>query len=420
MTNLPYELQLGLRYVFGGGLRDGRRNGYVSFMSLISMLGIMVGVAALIIVLSVMNGFQKEVRDRMLSVVSHIEVFTDNGQAFSNQQELMQRIASQPEVLGQAPYVSGQALLAWGERMEGVLLRGIDPAQEPQVSDVNAAGKAVFEQLHPGDFGIVVGDELARKMDLLTGDTVTVIVPAGQVTPLGVTPTLKQMRLVGTFHSGHYQYDAGMAFLHLDDAARILRTGGATGIRIRINDLHQARAVSSQLLNRLPASVWVQDWTQQNRTWFAAVQLEKRMMFIVLSMIVLVAAFNLISTLVMGVTDKRGDIAILRTLGASPRSIMTIFMIQGAIAGVAGTLLGLLLGLLTALNVDVIVPWLEKLFNTQFLPQDVYLISSMPSDPQAADIIPVVLVALLLSFIATLYPSWRASRVHPARALRYE
>lgn len=420
MKNLPYELQLGLRYVFGGGLRGGRRNGYVSFMSLISMLGITVGVAALIIVLSVMNGFQKEVRDRMLSVVSHIEVFTDNGQAFSNQQELMQRIATQPEVLGQAPYVGGQALLAWGERMEGVLLRGIDPALEPQVSDVNASNKAVFEQLKAGDFGIVVGDELARKMDLLVGDTITVIVPSGQVTPLGVTPTLKQMRLIGTFHSGHYEYDSGMAFMHLDDAARILRTGGATGMRIKIDDLHQARAVGMQLLDKLPASVWIQDWTQQNRTWFAAVQLEKRMMFIVLSMIVLVAAFNLISTLVMGVTDKRGDIAILRTIGASPRSIMGVFMVQGAVVGVVGTLLGLVLGLLVAFHVDVIVPWLEVLFNTQFLPQDVYLISQMPSDPQAADIVPVVIVSLILAFVATIYPSWRASRVQPAEALRYE
>lgn len=420
LKNLPYELLLGLRYVFGGGFRSGRGSGYVSFMSLVSMMGIMVGVAALIIVLSVMNGFQKEVRDRMLNVVSHIEVFTVNGQAFANQQALMQRIASEPEVLGQAPYVDGQALLAWGERMEGVMLRGIDPDMEPQVSDVNAGNQVVFSQLHAGTFGIVVGDELARKMDLLVGDTVTVIVPSGQVTPLGVTPTLKQMRLVGTFHSGHYQYDSGMAFMHLDDAAKVLRTGGATGMRVKIKDLHQARAVGKQLMDKLPSSVWIQDWTQQNRTWFAAVQLEKRMMFIVLSMIVLVAAFNLISTLVMGVTDKRGDIAILRTIGASPSSIMGIFMVQGAVVGVVGTLLGLLLGLLVAFNVDVIVPWLEGLFNTRFLPQDVYLISNMPSDPQAADIVPVVVVALILAFAATIYPSGRASQVRPAEALRYE
>lgn len=418
MKNLPYEWLLGLRYVLSS--KGHGRSGYVSFMSLASMVGIALGVAALIVVLSVMNGFQKEVRDRMLNVVSHIEVYSDNGQALIQPDAIRKRITTHPDVVGVAPYVDGKALLAWGDRMEGVWLRGIDPAQEPNVNDISESNPISFKRLQAGEFGLILGEQLAQKMRVIEGDTLTVIVPSGQITPMGVTPTLKQVTLVGTFHSGHYEYDSGMAFMHLDDAARILRTGGATGLRIKTADLHQVKRTSAELLKKLPSSVWLLDWTQQNPTWFAAVQLEKRMMFIILSMIVLVAAFNLISTLVMGIEDKRGDIAILRTLGASPRSIMLTFMVQGAIVGIIGTLLGLAAGLWLALNVESIVPWLEQLFNAQFLPQDVYLINKMPSDPQASDIVPIVIVSLLLAFAATLYPSWRASRVQPAEALRYE
>ena len=253
-----------------------------------------------------------------------------------------------------------------------------------------------------------------------TGDKVTLVAPSGQVTPAGVVPRLKQMTVVGTFDSGHYEYDSALVLVHMDDAARIFRLEGPTGVRLKLKDLHQARDVAAQLADTLTGNLLVRDWTRQNRTWFAAVQVEKRMMFIILTLIVAVAAFNLVSTLVMTVTDKRADIAILRTLGASPQSIMGIFVVQGAMVGVIGTLSGLLLGLGVAFNIDVIVPALEQLLGARFLPQDIYLISRMPSDPQQADIVPIGLISLGLSFLATLYPSWRASRVNPAEALRYE
>jgi lipoprotein-releasing system permease protein len=266
----------------------------------------------------------------------------------------------------------------------------------------------------------VLGLDLARQLGLRIGDPVTLIAPNGQVTPAGVVPRLKQMQVVGIFNSGHYEYDASLAMLHVADAGKIFRLEGPTGIRLKIKDLHEARAVARELAPTLPMGMALRDWTQQNRTWFAAVQVEKRMMFIILTLIVAVAAFNLVSTLVMTVTDKRADIAILRTLGASPRSIMGVFMVQGALVGVIGTLGGMLLGLLIAFNIDVIVPALETLFRASFLPKDIYLISRMPSDPQMSDILPVVLISLILSFVATLYPSWRASKVNPAEALRYE
>jgi len=417
--NWPYELQIGWRYTRAG--RVGRRNGFISFISSVSMLGIALGVAALIIVLSVMNGFQKEVRDRMLGVLSHIEVFEPGGQAIPNLPETLAAIQRHPEVLGAAPFVGAQALLARGEDMKGALIRGIDPALEPTVTDLAAdLSQTVLPRLVPGEFGIVLGGELARSLGVAMGDTVTLIAPSGQVTPAGVVPRIRQMTVVGTFDSGHFEYDSALALLHQDDAARIFRVEGPTGVRVKIKDLHQAREVAIAIAGDLDPGLLVRDWTRQNRTWFAAVQLEKRMMFIILTLIVAVAAFNLVSTLVMTVTDKRADIAILRTLGASPQSIMGIFMVQGAMVGLIGTGAGLLLGLGVAFNIDTLVPALERLLGASFLPQDVYLISRMPSDPQQGDILPVGLISLALSFVATIYPSWRASRVNPAEALRYE
>ena len=384
------------------------------------MLGIALGVAALIIVLSVMNGFQKEVRDRMLSVVSHIEIYSPAG-ALPDAAQTMRQARAHPEVVGAAPFISMQALLARGEDMKGALVRGIDPALEPQVTDMAAgAQQAVLARLTPGGFGVVLGGELARGMGVRAGDHVTLIAPGGQVTPAGVVPRLKQMTVVGTFESGHYEYDATLVFVHIEDAQRLFRLEGPSGVRLKLLDLQEARSVARELTARLGADLYVRDWTQQNRTWFAAVQVEKRMMFIILTLIVAVAAFNLVSTLVMSVTDKRADIAILRTLGASPLSVMGIFVVQGAMVGIIGTLAGLLLGLGVALNIDVIVPALEHALGAHFLPQDIYLISRMPSDPRAADIVPVALISLALSFVATLYPSWSASRVNPAEALRYE
>jgi lipoprotein-releasing system permease protein len=420
----PYELVLGWRYTRAG--RATRRNGFISFISGVSMLGIGLGVAALVIVLSVMNGFQKEVRDRMLSVVSHIEIVSADGGALDDFKGTLQAIQANPQVVGAAPFISAQALLARGEDMKGVLVRGIDPALEPSVVDLSVGllGKNSnmpgVEALLPGQFGVVLGLDLARQLGVRLGDPVTLIAPNGQVTPAGVLPRLKQMQVVGLFNSGHYEYDSALVMLHVEDAGKIFRLEGPTGIRLKIKNLHDARIVAWTLAPTLPAGMAIRDWTQQNRTWFAAVQVEKRMMFIILTLIVAVAAFNLVSTLVMSVTDKRADIAILRTLGASPGSIMGVFMMQGAMVGVIGTLSGLFLGLLIAFNIDVIVPALETLFNASFLPKDIYLISRMPSDPQMSDILPVAIISLLLSFVATLYPSWRASQVNPAEALRYE
>ena len=416
---IPYELILGWRYTRAG--RASRRNGFISFISGVSMLGIALGVAALIIVLSVMNGFQKEVRDRMLGVISHIEVFAPGGSALPDLAQTLAEVRQNPQVVGAAPFIAAQALLARGEDMKGVLVRGIDPALEGNVTDLAAQLKdSVFPKLLSGEFGVVLGGELARAMGVRAGDTVTLIAPSGQVTPAGVVPRLKQMTVVGTFDSGHFEFDSALVLMHQDDAGRIFRLEGPTGIRVKLQDLHLARQVATQLVASLSGDLLVRDWTRQNRTWFAAVQLEKRMMFIILTLIVAVAAFNLVSTLVMTVTDKRADIAILRTLGASPASIMGVFMVQGAMVGVIGTLSGLALGLGVAFNIDVIVPALERWLNASFLPTDIYLISRMPSEPQYADIMPIAVISLVLAFLATLYPSWRASRVNPAEALRYE
>lgn len=417
--SFPYELQLGWRYTRAG--RATRRNGFISFISGVSMLGIGLGVAALIIVLSVMNGFQKEVRDRMLGVVSHIEIFSRDGQALPDIDAIMADARKNPEVIGVAPFIATQALIARGEDMKGTLVRGIVPSLEPQVTDIGTiAQQGALARLVPGQFGIVLGIELAKSLYVREGDQVTLVAPGGQVTPAGVVPRLKQFTVVGTFDSGHYEYDSALAMVHAEDAARVFRFEGPTGIRLKLKDLNKAREVADQLAGTLPGSFLIRDWTRQNKTWFAAVQVEKRMMFIILTLIVAVAAFNLVSTLVMTVTDKRADIAILRTLGASPRSIMGIFVVQGAMVGVIGTIGGLLLGLGIAYNIDVIVPALERLFQASFLPKDIYLISRMPSDPQRSDIMPITLISLALAFVATLYPSWRASRVNPAEALRYE
>jgi lipoprotein-releasing system permease protein len=418
-SKLPYELLIGWRYTRAG--RVAGRNGFISFISGVSMMGIALGVAALIIVLSVMNGFQKEVRDRMLAVVAHIELLAPGGEGFADTQALMAQAKQNAEVVAAAPFVSQQALMARGEDMRGAMVRGIDPEAETQVSDFTLQIPAeVRATLQAGSFNVVLGGELAMAMGVRVGDQITLIAPGGQVTPAGVMPRLKQLHVSGVFDSGHYEYDASLALLHLDDAQRIFRLQAPTGVRLKLKDSQQARRVAYDLALQLGADVIVRDWTRQNRTWFAAVQVEKRMMFIILTLIVAVAAFNLVTTLVMTVTDKRADIAILRTLGASPRSIMAIFVVQGATVGVLGTLGGLLLGLSVAFNIDVIVPAIEQLLGASFLPRDIYLISRMPSDPQSADIWPVTLISLVLAFLATLYPSWRASRVNPAQALRYE
>ncbi len=418
---MPFEWLIGWRYTRAG--RAGRRNAFISFISGVSMLGIALGVAALIIVLSVMNGFQKEVRDRMLAALSHVQLTDANGGALADWQALAARAqAASGEVRGSAPFVETQSLLAYGDAMRGAVVRGVLPERETQITELarQLAHDGLLQKLVPGGWNIVLGAELARSLGVRPGDQVTVIAPGGQVTPAGVLPRLKSFNVIGTFSVGHFDYDSSLALMHIDDAARLYRTGGATGVQLRLADVQQARRVAGDLSAALGDGVRVRDWTRTNAAWYDAVQIEKRMMFIILTLIVAVAAFNLVSTLVMTVTDKQSDIAILRTLGASPRSVMGIFMVQGAASGIVGTAIGVLLGLGAACNIDVIVPAIERLLHTRFLPASVYLISRMPSDPQAGDIVPIGLISLLLAFVATLYPSWRASRVRPAEALRYE
>jgi lipoprotein-releasing system permease protein len=417
--NWPYELQIGWRYTRAG--RAGRRNRFISFISGVSMLGIALGVAALIIVLSVMNGFQKEVRDRMLSVISHVEVSDANGDALADWRRTATEARRNPQVIGAAPFVASQALIAHGDDMRGIVVRGIVPQEEATVTPLAARLKdTTLARLVPGAWGVVLGGELARVLGVHEGDKVTVILPGGQVTPAGIVPRLRSLTVVGTFDAGHYEYDSGLALVALEDAAKLFRVAGPTGVQLRLKDLDQAPRVAAELAASLGPEVNVSDWTRTNRNWFSAVQVEKRLMFIILTLIVAVAAFNLVSTLVMTVTDKRADIAILRTLGATPRSIMGIFMVQGAASGVIGTLAGVLGGLLVAYHIDIIVPAIEHALHVSFLPSSVYLISRMPSDPQQGDIVPIAIISLVLAFLATLYPSWRASRLQPAEALRYE
>jgi lipoprotein-releasing system permease protein len=416
---MPYEWQIGWRYTRAG--RAGRHNRFISFISGVSMLGIGLGVAALIIVLSVMNGFQKEVRERMLSVISHVELFEAGGAALPDWQATAAQARRNPQVIGAAPFVNAQVLVARGDEMRGTLVRGIDPREEGAVTDLAARLRdSSLAQLQPGAWNIVFGVELARLIGARVGDKVTLVAPSGDITPAGVVPRFKQFTLVGVFESGHYEFDSALSMINIEDAQRLFRVSGPTGVQLRLQDVNAAREVAFQLAQAMGPQVTVRDWTRTNRNWYDAVQLEKRMMFIILTLIVAVAAFNLVSTLVMTVTDKRADIAILRTLGASPHSIMGIFVVQGATSGVLGTLGGVVFGLLVAFNIDVIVPAIERLLNVSFLPGSIYVISRMPSDPQRADIVPVVLISLVLALLATLYPSWRASRVNPAEALRYE
>lgn len=418
MKNLPFEWLVGLRYT-RSGKRSGR-NSFISFISLISMTGIALGVAALIVVLSVMNGFQKEVRDRMLSVLAHIEVFDPAG-SMPDWQQTAKEAMLQKEVKGSAPFVVGQAMVARDDKLRGVMVRGVLPEEEPQVSDVaKQVKRGNFNDLLPGEFNIVIGGELARMLRLQLGDKLPVISPQGQVTPTGVIPRVKQFTIVGIFEAGHFEFDSSMAFIHLNDAQKLFQLDAPSGLRLRVADMQRAPEVALDLTRILTGHVYIRDWSKQNRTWFAAVQTEKRMMFIILMLIIAVAAFNLVSTLVMTVTEKQADIAILRTLGASPRSIMKIFMIQGAVAGLLGTAIGVGLGVLVALNIDVIVPFIERLMGVQFLPKEVYVISSMPSDLRWPDVGVIGGCSIVLAFLATLYPSWSAARVKPAEALRYE
>lgn len=418
VKNLPFEWLVGIRYT-RAGKRSGR-NRFISFISLISMAGIALGVAALIVVLSVMNGFQKEVRDRMLSVLAHIEIFDASG-AMQDWRAVAGQSLQNREVIGAAPYVTAQAMMTRDDNVRGVVIRGVLPEEEPKVSDVaSRITQGRFSDLRPGKFNIVLGVELARSLRVGLGDKVTLIAPQGQVTPAGVLPRLKQFTVVGIFEAGHYEFDASLALIQIEDAERLFHLAAPSGVRLRIKDMLQAPQVAQALAQTLSGRFYLRDWSQQNSNWFVAVKTEKRMMFIILTLIVAVAAFNLVSTLVMTVTDKQADIAILRTLGAAPGAIMKIFVIQGALIGLIGTALGVGFGVLVALNIDVIVPAIERFFHVQFLPKSIYVISELPSDLIWSDVWTIGGVAVALAFLATLYPSWTAARIKPAEALRYE
>ena len=413
---MQYELFIGLRYT-----RAKRRNHFISFISLISMCGIALGVAALIVVLSVMNGFQKELRTRILGVASHVQISGPGGELAAWQQAADQA-AQHPQVRAAAPYVAAQGMLSFDQTVRGALVRGILPDAEENVADFNQYMRGGSMQvLKPGEFGIVLGAELARALQVFIGDKVTLIAPQGLVTPAAILPRLKQFKVVGLFEAGMYEYDSGLALVHLADAQALYRMEDrVSGVRLKLDDLFAAPRVARELLSRIEGDVRIADWTRSHANFFRAVQIEKNVMFIILLLIVAVAAFNIVSTMVMAVTDKESDIAILRTLGASPGSIMQVFIVQGALIGVIGLALGLAGGIALALNIDVVVPAIERLFNTQFLAKEVYYISELPSDLQWRDVGVITAVSFVLTLLATLYPSWRASRVNPAEALRYE
>ena len=417
-----FELFIGLRYT-----RAKRKNHFISFISLTSMVGIALGVAALIVVLSVMNGFQKELRTRILGVASHLEITGSNNQ-LSDWQQVATYSAKQPHVLASAPYIMAQGMLSYDQGVQGAIIRGVLPVAEDKVADLGRNMKVgQLADLSAGEFGIILGADLAYNLGAQVGDKVVVMAPQGQFTPAGVVPRLKQFTVVGLFQVGMYEYDAGLALIHMEDAAKLYRMGDSvSGVRLKLDDLFGAPDIAAIMAAQLNVNAstksqyYVSDWTRQHANFFKAVQMEKRVMFIILTLIVAVAAFNIVSTLVMAVTDKRADIAIMRTLGASPASIMSIFIIQGALIGVIGTALGAVFGIVVALNISTIIPFIEGLFHVQFLSKEVYAISDLPSDLIWSDVIVIVMMSFLLSLIATLYPSWRASKINPAEALRYE
>lgn len=418
MLNIPFDVEIALRYVRGS--KGQSRDRFISFISGLAMIGIGLGVAALIIVLSVMNGFQKEVRDRMLSVISHVEVVsnTDNSINWSHTQSQIKQASS--VVIGIAPFVNGQTMISYDDSLRPALVRGIDPKQEHQVSDFKNILPGNLDQLQPKSWGIILGIELAKSLGISVGQKITLLAPSVSFSPAGLTPRLRSFEVLSLVDTGHFEYDNSLVLMHIEDAANFYRTKGPSGLRLKLEDMNIAPQVAKQLQEKLGNSVWVKDWSIQNRTWFAAVKTEKRMMFIILTLIIAVAAFNLVSMLVMTVKDKRGEIAILRTLGAPPFSILKIFVIQGALVGWIGTLLGALFGWLLAANLDTLVPLIEKAFNFQFLPKSIYFISQLPSDPRIDDITTIIFVSLLLSILSTIYPAWRAAKAAPAEALRYE
>jgi len=412
----PLELFVGLRYT-----HSRRRTHFISFISMTSMLGIALGVTALITVLSVMNGFEKELRDRILGMASHATVTTYAG-SLADWQSLILLLEDQPSILAMAPYVQGESMLSKGTRVSGALIRGVLPEMEGGVSDVvSHINGGDLSKLVEGEYGIILGSELAVALGTGPGDLVTVVSPQVTIGPTGILPRLRRFTVVGIFEVGMYEYDRGVALIHIKDAARLFKLDdNVTGVRLKLEDIYDAPGLARRLSVQLQGDYRIEDWTRQHANFFRAVKTEKRVMFIILTLIIAVAAFNIVSTLIMVVTDKRSDIAILRTLGISPGSIMTIFIIQGVVIGILGTALGVAGGVGLALNVETIVPAIENLFNVEFLAADVYYISNVPSELHWKDVWVMASMAMGLCLLATLYPAWRAARTHPAEALRYE
>lgn len=412
----PLEIFIGLRYT-----RAKRRNHFISFISFISMAGIALGVTALITVLSVMNGFEQELRTRILGVAAH-SVITSADVGMRNWRQLPPLLKRYPEIVGMAPYVGAEGMFTANGAVSGSMVRGILPTEEPNVSDLNkhmVVGR--LEDLMPGEFNVILGIELARKLGVQPGDKVTLVTPQATMTPVGIMPRLKRFNVVGMFEAGMYEYDSALALIHLDDAAKLfLAPGEVSGLRLKLDDMFAAPELTDKMVQDLPFGYIVTDWTRQHVNFFKAVKTEKTVMFVILTLIVAVAAFNIVSTLVMVVADKKSDIAILRTLGISPRSVMLIFVVQGVVIGVFGTLIGVIGGVTLAQNIETVVPVIEHAFHVKFLSPDVYYISELPSQMHWADVIWISAVSFGLSLVATLYPAWRASRTQPAEALRYE
>lgn len=412
----PIELSIGLRYT-----QAKRRNNFISFISLTSMLGVALGVMALIVVLSVMNGFENELRDRILGMTAHASV-VEPGRSLRNWEALEETLKQQPHVLGVAPFVRTQAMLTNGGGVQGALIRGVLPEKEPEVSEV--ADKMIqgkLTDLKAGDFSIVLGYALANTLRANVGDKVTIVAPQPNATPAGIIPRLKRFNVVGIFKVGMNEYDSSMAIIHIEDAKKLFKIkDGVSGIRLKLDDMFNAPTISRDIVKQLPGRYGVVDWTQYHTNFFAAIKTEQNVMFVILTLIVAVAAFNIVSTLVMVVTDKQADVAILRTLGMTPTSIMWIFIVQGVIIGVIGTVMGILGGVLLALNIKNIVPWIEQKFGVEFMPPEIYVINGVPSDLQWSEVINIGVVAFVLCLLATIYPAWRAAKTQPAEALRYE
>ena len=418
MSGTPYELRIGRRYLRSTG------NRFLSFISLMSMVGVAIGVAVLIVVLSVMNGFERELRERILSMTSHATV-TTFGAGLQDWPALRERALANPAVEAVAPYVEGEALLI-GERSDGVsaavALRGIDPALETQVSAISERLRSgSLELLEPGSYRMLLGAEVAARLGVAAGDTVVAAIAQGTVTPAGVVPRMRRFTVAGVFYSGMYEIDNGLALVNLGDASRLFRTGDdVSGLRLKVRDPLRAPSVAREVARGMDGGFLVEDWTQRHANFFRSIELTKRMMFFILLLVVAVAAFNIVSTLVMAVKDKQPDIAILRTLGARPGSVLAIFATQGTVIGLLGTLGGVALGVLLSVNLEQLVHGLERLLGTRFMDASVYLMSDLPAHVEAADVTLIAATAFALCCLSTLYPAWRAARTHPAKALRHD